>query len=65
MLRSPPNTQHSRKWALALRREMQTAIGQQLRVEGELPQELPPELASVLGRRDIEDDPYADVVGTC
>ena len=33
MLRSTSNSQHPRKWAAALRREMQTAIGRQLRVE--------------------------------
>ena len=55
------NTQHPREWALALRREMQIAIGQQLRSECELPQELPPELTS----NDKEHDPYADIVGTC
>ena len=52
LLRSPT------KWALAMRRE---AIGQQLRLERELPKELPPELI----RRDKEHDPYYDVVGTC
>ncbi len=31
MLRATPNTQHPRKWAMALHREMQMAIGQQLR----------------------------------
>jgi hypothetical protein len=64
----PPSTfdtQHPRKWALALRREMQTAIGQELRAECEVPRELPPKLATLLTRRDREDDPYADIVGTC
>jgi hypothetical protein len=55
------NTQHPREWELALRREMQMAIGQQLRNECELPQELPPKPTS----RDKEHDPYADIVGTC
>jgi hypothetical protein len=41
------------------------AIGQQLRLERELPKELPPELGSLLIRRDKEHDPYYDVVGTC
>jgi hypothetical protein len=41
-----------------MRRERQ---GQQLRVERELPKELPPEL----NRGDKEHDPYYDVVGTC
>ena len=56
MVRS--TSQHRTKSALAMRREMQ---GQQLRVERELPKELPPEL----NRRDKEHDPYYDVVGTC
>ena len=43
MLRSTSDTQHPRKWAEALRREMQMAIGRRLRDEYELPQELPPE----------------------
>ena len=41
-----------------MRRE---AIGQQLRLERELPKELPPELI----RGDKEHDRYYDVVGTC
>ena len=41
-----------------MRRE---TIGQQLRLERELPKELPPELI----RRGKEHDPYYDVVGTC
>ena len=54
------------KWALALHREKQMAIGQQLRVECELPEELPPpKLTTPLIRRDREHDPYADIVGTC
>jgi hypothetical protein len=43
---------HPQEWPEDLRREMQTAIGQQLRVEYELPQELPPELAMLLIRMD-------------
>jgi hypothetical protein len=50
-----------RKWALALRREMQTAIGQQPRAEYELPQEL----TTLATRSDKVNDPYADIVGTC
>jgi hypothetical protein len=50
---------------MTLRREMQMAIGQQLRDECELPQELPPELPVRLIRKDKEHDPYADIVGTC
>jgi len=65
MLRSTSNNQHPRKWAVALRREMQMAIGQQLRDECELPQELPPELSARLIRKAKERDPYADIVGTC
>jgi hypothetical protein len=62
MPRSTPNTLHDRKWASALRRGMQMAIGQRLRIECELPQELPPALPT---RSDKEQDPYADIVGTC
>ena len=65
MLRSTPDTQHPRKWAEAFRREMQMAIGRQLRDECELPQELSPELSARLIRKDKEHDPYADIVGTC
>ena len=65
MLRSTPNTQHPRKWADALRREMQMAIGRQLQDEYELPQEPPTELSARLIRSDKEHDPYADIVGTC
>ena len=65
MLRPAPNTHQPLKWAAALRREMQIAIGQQLRLVRELPKELPPELASLLIRKVKEHDPYYDVVGTC
>jgi hypothetical protein len=65
MPQSTPNTQHPRKWALALRREMQKVIGQQLRAECEVPRELSPKLVTLLTCRDGEDDPYADIVGTC
>jgi hypothetical protein len=41
-----------------------TTIGQQLRVECELLQELPPTLTALLDRRDGERNPYGDVVGT-
>jgi hypothetical protein len=64
-MRSTSNTQYPRKWALALRREMQMAIGRQLRAEYEEPRELPAKLATLLTRRDRGDDPYADIVGTC
>jgi hypothetical protein len=65
MLQITPNTQHPRKWALALRREMQMAVGLQLQVECEPPQELPHELTAILIRSDKEHDLYADIVGTC
>ena len=64
MLRATPNTQDPRK-GLTLRREMQMAIGQQLRVECELPPELPPKPTALPIRKDGERDPYADIVGTC
>jgi hypothetical protein len=51
MLRSTPNIQHPRKWALALRREMQMAIGQRLGVERELARELPSEPPALLIQR--------------
>ena len=65
MLRSPSNTDQSLKWAAALRREMQIAIGQQLRVEWELPRELPPEMRTLLANQDKEQDRYANIIGTC
>jgi hypothetical protein len=65
MLRSTSNTNQPPKWAVALRREMQMAIGHQFRDEYELPQELPIELSARLIRSDKEHDPYADIVGTC
>jgi hypothetical protein len=61
MLRSTSTTRL--KWALG---ERQMAIGQQLRVECELPDELPPpKLIAPLIRSAREHDPYADIVGTC
>ena len=65
MLRPTSDNQCPRKWAVALRREMQMAIEHQLRDEYELPKELPTELSARLIRRDKEHDPYADIVGTC
>jgi hypothetical protein len=65
MLRSTPNSQHPRKWADALRREMGNGDRRQLQDEYELPQELTPELSTPLIRKDKEHDPYADIVGTC
>ena len=61
MLRSRPNNQHPRKWAMALRREKQMAIGQQIRDDHELPQRMTADLTP----SDTENDPYADIVGTC
>jgi hypothetical protein len=65
MLRSPSNTDQSLKWAAALRREMQIAIGRQLRVEWELPRDLPPEVRMLLADKDKERDQYANIIGTC
>ena len=67
MLRSTPNTQHPRKWTVALRCEMQMAIGQQLQTELELPRKLPRELGTLFADKDTDKkhDPYADIVGTC
>jgi hypothetical protein len=65
MLRTTSKTHQPRKWADALRRETQMAIGQQLRDRYEVPQELTPELSTPLIRKDKEHDPYADIVGTC
>ena len=61
MLQSTTNSQPLHELALALRREMDTAIGRQPRAECELQPELPPEPTG----RDKERDPYADIVGTC
>ena len=63
MLRSSTASQRPRKWALALRHQMQVAIGHQLRAECELQEELPSELSRLLTAK--ENDPYADIVGTC
>ena len=65
MPRSTPNSQPERKWASASRREMQMAIGQQLRPECALLEELPARLTTLPTRNDKEHDPYADIVGTC
>ena len=50
---------HSQEWAKDLRLEMQMAIGQQLRAEYELPQELPPELTALLIVMDERPEPPA------
>jgi hypothetical protein len=60
MLRSASNAHQPLKWAAALRREMQIAIGQQLRVEWELPTEV----RTLLANQDKEQDRYADIIGT-
>jgi hypothetical protein len=39
---------HQPNWAATLRHEMQTMIGQLLRAQYELPQELPPEMRALL-----------------
>jgi hypothetical protein len=65
MLRSASYTCKQLKRAAALRREMQIAIAQQLRVEWELPRELPSKVRTLLADKDKEHDPYADIIGTC
>jgi hypothetical protein len=47
------------RWVLSLCREMQTSIGNQLRIEFKLPDELAPDLSALVARLDEE------VVGTC
>jgi hypothetical protein len=47
------------KWVLSLCREMQTLIGNRLRIECKLPDELAPDLSALVARLDEE------VVGTC
>jgi hypothetical protein len=53
-------SQHRIQWALAMR-----AIGRQLGLKYELPQELLPELTALPTPKDREIDPYAEIVGTC
>ncbi len=54
---SQPRTE----WALAMR-----AIGQLLWLECEAPREESPDLTPLLSpTKDGENDPYADIVGTC
>ena len=60
----PRSTQDPTKSALTSGLEMQTAIGQQLRAVSELPKELSHELAAP-PTKVRENDPYADIVGTC
>ena len=67
MPRSSQSLRDKSKWANGLHREMQTvAIGQQLRVIFQLPQEIAPELKRFASRIDKErTERYADIVGTC
>ena len=66
MLRSTPKLQDKSKWAIGMRREMRMAIGQQLRVIFQLPQEIAPELKTLANRIDKErTEHYGDIVGTC
>ena len=54
-------SQHRAEWALAMR-----AIGQQLRLECDVPREESPELTALRSTaKGRENDPYADIVGTC
>lgn len=50
---------------LAWHRELLTAIGQHRRAECELPQELAAEMTALLTQKVRDNDPYADIVGTC
>jgi hypothetical protein len=65
MQESTSNVQHARKWALASHRESQMTVGKRLPLERRGPQELPHTQETPLSRRDGENDPYADIVGTC
>jgi hypothetical protein len=65
MLRTTNKTHQPPKWAVVLRRKMQMAIGNQLRIECELPKELTPELRTLLTDKEKEHDPYSDIIGTC
>jgi hypothetical protein len=66
MPQSTSSLQDKSKWAIGLRREMQAAIGQQLLVIFQLPQEIAPELNTLASRIDKErTERYADIVGTC
>lgn len=51
-------SQHRTEWALAMR-----AIGQQFQLECDVQREEPTALLSTT--QDRENDPYADIVGTC
>ena len=54
-------SQYLTEWTLAMR-----AIGQQLRLDCEVPREVPQELTALPSTsKDKENDPYADIVGTC
>jgi hypothetical protein len=66
MPQSTPSLQDKSKWAIGMRREMRMAIGQQLRVIFQLPQEIAPELKTLASRIDKErTEHYGDIVGTC
>ena len=66
MPQSTPSLQDKSKWANGLRREMQTAIGHQLRAVFQLQQEIAPEIKRLARRIDKErTERYADIVGTC
>jgi hypothetical protein len=60
-----PRSTHPTQPDLAWHRELLTAIGQHRRAECELPLELSPELTALPTQKDRENDPYADIVGTC
>ena len=60
-----PRSTHPPQSDLVWRRELLRAIGQQRRAECELPQEMSPELSALQIPKDRENDPYADIVGTC
>ena len=54
-------SQHRTEWALAMR-----AIGQQLPLDCEVPRHAPQEPTVLVSTpKDKENDPYADIVGTC
>jgi len=54
-------SQHRTEWALAMR-----AIGQQLQLECDVLRRESRELTALLSTtKDRENDPYADIVGTC
>jgi hypothetical protein len=60
-----PRSTHPTQLDLAWRRELLTAIGQHRRAECKLPQETSPEPTALLIQKARDNDPYADIVGTC